>query len=227
MCNSVVAKTMLIGLMFTHVIPSNLYAASVEEFDDIESTLVAEQLQEQPELYDFEEQQTEFQESSDITAVTDTNDADTDDAYPSTVNIEELLTQAVAQPQPRTLFNRYALCSTSSIRTIQQFVAEQIGSLAASFMFVPPTKMNGRLQIKGNTRRAIVKWTYYGLRYVQRMINFASLVDSIEASLETEITTPHAEIHTKAFKDGLPLAAASALAAFLSTAMANSFYFWD
>jgi hypothetical protein len=219
---------LIAGLMFANLAPSNIYAASAEEFDE-ESTIVAEQ-QEQPEVdsstdesASTQEQSQEQPEYTDYSAqVEQPEDATQAESEP--VNIEEIVAQAIAQPQPqpRALFNRYALCSTSTIRTIQQFVAEQAGSFMASLICTPIAANNGHIHMK-EAARVTMLWTYYGLRYAQRMINFASLVDAIEAGLDTETTTSHDEIHTKAFKDGLPLAAASAIAAFLSTAVNHLF----
>lgn len=173
MCNSIVTKTMLIGLMLAH--SSNTYTSSIiTEHDGID--------------------------------------------------IQQLLAQVEAQPQqPRALFNRYALCWTSTIRTLQQFVAEQAGELAATCLFNSRSKSN-RIRMS-SMMEPIMRYTYFGLRYAQTMIGFTNLVDAIAAGLETEISTPSYEIHAKAFKDGLPYAATSAVAAFLSKAIMNLFYF--
>lgn len=164
-----------IGLMFAHMTPNNIYAAS---------TLVTEQ---------------------------------------DGIDIEQLLAHVEVQPQPRALFNRYALCWTSTIRTLQQFLAKQAGEQAATLLFSSLWEPD-YIQMHHITRRAL-RYTYFGLRYAQKMISFTNLVDAIAAGLQTETTTPPTEIHTKAFKDGLPYAAASAGAAFLSKAIYCLFYF--
>lgn len=236
---------MLIGLMLTNVVPSNLYAAAIEEADDVETTYVAEQAQEQPEVADATEEQSveesatpetiteqlqgqpEYPDVDDAPAEspasTDTNDTQANTAQPETVNVEEILAQAVAQPQPRALFNRYAFGATINMQAIQQFIAEQAGHLAATLLFAS-TKANG-LNIT-NIEGKSVFYTQKALLFVLRLINFSSVSNAIVASFETEATTSHEEMHAKAFKDGLPYAAASAIASFASTAINRLFYFY-